>query len=259
MVRTKQGGPHCWPKIVYANPLETKDEPNNHEQSNVQSLDEQYLSKDDQIQINHVYYEPKKMCNIQINYGNTVFHLHTVTLAQNSVYFLNLFEESDMKESIIELPSMKDFCDKTIDVIYVKSFFDILYMYEPIQYNDLIDDEPKYSLFPLTYLSHYFQAERLEKNLMDVASEFIAQRFGEENIPFILKLAIFSQYCKWTEIEDSIVKDIRNNIKDFLSFINTDILYWPKINISTKQRIQSKLKKRKLASEDEIKQLLSTN
>lgn len=206
----------------------------------LRSLDEdQANTAETKIELTHIHYEPKRLCDVQINYRDTAFHLHIVTLARDSVYFLNLFEENDTKKSPIELPPMKDFSDIIVNATNMKFFFDTIYMHEAIQYNELIADAPKYSLFPLIYLSHYFQAQRLEKNLRNVAAEFIKFPFEVKNMPFISKLALFSQSCKWTEIDQGLVKLIGNNLQPFLAFSRTDKLYWPKLNSSTKQAIYS--------------------
>ncbi len=94
----------------------------------IQSLDELSVSEQNKLELRHIYNEPKKLCDVQINYGNTAFHLHSAILAHNSVYFKNLFEEKDMNKSAIELPHMKDFCDVDIDAEDVKCFFDTIYM-----------------------------------------------------------------------------------------------------------------------------------
>lgn len=192
---------------------ENKDSDSNH----IQSLDEQQShSEESPIELEHIYYEPKKFCDVQINYENKAFHLHSGVLARDSLYFKNLFEEKDMNKEPIELPKMKNFCNVIITADSVKDFFDRIYMHEPILYNEFVAQVPKYESFQLIYLSHYFQAERLEKNL----AEFTIL-VGENCHPSLLS--------GW--------------------------YYWEKLNSNTKQQIYLKVLAKQNKAVSEEKQL----
>lgn len=212
----------------------------------IQSLDEDQSNTGEiKAPLMHIYYEPEKLSDVQINYENTAFHLHMAIVARESVYFRNLFEEADMNKEPIQLPQMRDFCNETIDEESVKYFFDRIYQCESIVYKVGMINSP---FFKLIYLCHYFQVERLEKNLKSIISQFVKlNSYLGENV---FSLLFCCQSCKWIENEKELVQFILCRF-DYLRTSTTNYAeYWPKLNSSVKQQIYSAVLNRNVPADE---------
>lgn len=202
----------------------------------VQSLDDSSAATASKVELTHIYFEPKQLSDVQINYENTAFHLHMVILSRAAVYFKNLLEEKDINKSPIQLPLMKDFNGLDMKHTHLQQLFDIMYMHEPFEFDDVFAPQPTYLLFPLIYLCHYFAAERLEKRLKEIVSEFLAKpNYGYINASDIWGLLICCQDAKWSAIEQAVIQ----YIADRFQHVQTDLykLYWPKLNQNNQQQV----------------------
>lgn len=216
---------------------ENKDDTPHSNSNIIQSLDkDQANTEETKTQIQHIYYEPEKLCDVQVNYKNTVFHLHMAILARDSVYFKNLLEEPGMNKSPLELPTLKDFRGEPIDAKDFKYFLDRIYAHGSIQYKEVMRFATnEYPIYSLIYLSHYFQAERLEKDLQAIVSAFVK---GPDNIysGIVWTLVLCCQGCKWSENEKELIEFIGENLKA-LQAHQCYTVYWPKLNPTVRQQV----------------------
>jgi len=113
----------------------------------------------------HVYFEPKYTCDIQLKYENVYYHVHKVVLIVRSKYFRNLFGSEDQKitDGVIEFPAFTIPFEVKSRIVSSTRFSSFLhYLYNSQLQDGLLSRSKAFVLARIEYLVHYFQCEQLE-------------------------------------------------------------------------------------------------
>lgn len=147
----------------------------------------------------HMYFEPRKLSDVEIVYWGVTFHCHKFALISQCKYFETAFSD-DPQAKRIEIPTLKS-------VLYV----------EPIGtagfHHFLCIVHNMWLAVPLMleivgFLSHYFHAEQIEKMLQD--------RCKRSPISTFLSQVAVAEHYKWPDREFYKTKVVEN----FTYFVN---------------------------------------
>lgn len=126
-------------------------------------------------EMKHIRFAPTFLCDFELIYQDTVFHLHRVLLAKYCLYFKALFEEKPSLKKIT-LPIQKDVNGNIIDPEELDSFFECIYNAtifgvtrtcpaDDFFWTAVDAKHCKYSLFVFYHFTSYFQMEAVLNSL----------------------------------------------------------------------------------------------
>lgn len=225
---------------------------NNNQQ--IKSLDEEIESLDPQEQtkqtilvenLEQLYFEPKFNSDLKIIYGNKCFNLHSAILCTHSKYFYNLLENQKQPYEPIELPIAKDCLTVEIPASRVEEFFNIIYSNEPVQEKDFFHYIPKkeplarWDFYTTIHLAHYFQCEKLEKNLQSFPNNW-----NDPTCPIQWYFLLMAEIYNWPiQLKNQLIQTIGESL-DKLRKNDEDeqvkLIYefvWPKLSRKTCEEI----------------------
>ena len=183
------------------------------------SLDSESESENLEIQpLYHIYYEIKAFTDVEIIYKTTCFHLHRQILCLKSVYFKHLLEEKGMNIEPIHLPILNIFGQYEIDDADMKQAFDLIYHPKDLTNRDVFikNKQPEYNFHALAYISHYFQVDHIQTNLIEILKSNLSQ--SKPNA--LLILYTFQDY-RWNELEHMAIEYISTNLKFYVEDIDS--------------------------------------
>jgi len=130
----------------------------------------------DDLDVEHVYFEPKYCSDVQLRYDSTYYHAHRSILACNSKYFYGLFESLPAAELAepIEIPKLsrttfygcsihKKWFGLFLNLCYDRKFESVYIMGQ----NGLICPS-------VCYLLHYFQCEEFEAKIQEATVKWFS-------------------------------------------------------------------------------------
>lgn len=209
-------------------------------ETSIKSLDEEKISDNDYLE--QIYFGPRFInADLKIVYRTHCYNVHSAVLCNHSKYFCNLLESQKPPFEIIKLPDLQHIFGSVIDPDRVKQFFEVIYSNENVIYSDFFrfDDEPipRWRFNSMVHLAHYFQCEKLEKDLQTIVKNwsFASYRLWD----FLLA----AQTYNWpTELQNKVIEMIgkklislrTNNHQKGKSRYDS---VWPKLSRKTVEEI----------------------
>lgn len=153
-----------------------------------------------------------KFCDVTVRYQNTRFHLHSLMLVFESVYFEVLYENGVNEENReIVIPALYVF-KQLISELAMKQFFVCLYARGEFNYDDVIGKRPKYKEMTLIHLAHYFQVDSISNKLKEINRTWLTS-----NPYHVLKQGLYAlstyEVYQWTDLFNSLKSKIEPKIE----------------------------------------------
>ena len=166
------------------------------------------------------------LCDITIRYQNTRFHIHSLILLFESVYFQTLYEKGVNQENrellipALSIPSHHG----TISEVDMKQFFECLYGRGQFTFDDIIGGAKYYREIALIHLSHYFQVECILSRLKEINRVWLRAIGTPPAVWFALW--VYQTY-QWSDLFNELKVYIERYIETFMDNTNRNVEYAP--------------------------------
>lgn len=205
---------------------EKPDASNTQTETSIKSLDDDTAMQDESKSTlkveKHVYFEPRSLSDINICYQNCVFHCHTYPLMLQCKYFETLLT-GDTKAKCIEIPALiSAIYPNPISVDGFQNFLTLVH--DPLT-------KVAWVIGNIGFLSHYFQAERLETRLQDMAT--ISQKTDE----WLWQLVVAEHYNWPITIRKLLHTRVVDNLKYYMKKFHEHENHWNRLPVTTQRNI----------------------
>lgn len=157
------------------------------------------------------------LCDVTLCYLNTRFHLHSLMLAYESVYFQTIYENGVNQENReLVLPTLHNPIKETsIKEVHMKQFFECLYARGQFNFDDIVGNNNKFAELPLIHLSHYFQVECILSRLKEVNQKWLNVSNKDLFTNGWYALCVYQTY-QWTDLFNHLKQHIEKHIEVFM-------------------------------------------